>query len=154
MNQNFPNSDRPDAVGLDATSEGAEETLRLVARLSPPEELTERVHRRIAQGTPERRGFWSLWQPAQRLQFAGAAVLAIAVAGSLWSVSHRHLQPGTAKQVAAPQVATPRTGDFVPAGAERVPPTLKPIQVPPAPKKKPSAGHARRVAAAPASSQP
>ncbi len=130
----------------------ADETLRLLAELPPPAELTGRVHRRLAieqdaRGMPVRRGFWSLWMPAQRLQFAGAAVLVLAVAGSTWSVYHSRTQTGTGAPNASP--VTPVThgsspdslGGFGSAKAERVPPTLNPIKVP-AGKKKPGAGHA------------
>jgi hypothetical protein len=153
----------------------ADETLRLLAELPPPDELTERVHRRLAieenaQVMPERRGFWSLWMPAQRLQFAVAALLVVAVAGSTWSMYHLRpgpvtqtgtrpgtrtgAQPGPAPVVAAPDVNGGRTGNqgggFDGAKAERVPPTLNPIKVPPAPKKKPGAGHAKASAKTPA----
>jgi hypothetical protein len=125
-------------------SRQAEETLRLVSQLTPPAELKDRVHRRLAneREAPPRRSFWSLWMPAQRLQFAAAALLVIAVAGSTWSVYHAHLQTGGKAPVAplAPLGASPaNAGSFGSAGAERVPPTLNPIKVPPVPKKKPSA---------------
>ena len=134
----------------------ADETLRLLAGLPEPAGLTDRVHRRLAsaqEAMPERRGFWSLWMPARRLQFAGAAVLALAVAGSMWSVYRSHPQTAGgqaagahATPVANPagQGSSPASGDgFHSAGAERVPPTLHPIKVPPAPKKKPAAAHAK-----------
>jgi len=145
-------------IGHEAGYE-ADETLRLLAGLPEPDGLTDRVHRRLAlaqnaQAMPERRGFWSLWMPARRLQFAGAALLALAVAGSMWSVYRSH--PSTNGQAAggqagvhavpaaAGQGSSPASGDgFHSAGAERVPPTLHPIKVPPAPKKKPAAAHAK-----------
>lgn len=130
----------------------ADETLRLLAGLPPPAELAERVHRRLAQAqaVPERRGFWSLWMPAQRFQFAAAAVLVIAVAGSMWNVHHAHPQTGPGARTASPaasgtQGSSPAAGGgFDGAKAERVPPTLNPIKVPPAPKRKPGAGHAAK----------
>ena len=142
MTQNFQNSD------YESKSPGkssAEETLRLLAELPPPADLTDRVHHRLAreQAKPIRRGFWALWLPSQRLQFAAAAVLVVAVAGSTWTVYHSHPQAGP-KAGANTQV-TPAlhpdasSGGFGTAGAELVPPTLNPIKVPPAPKKKPSA---------------
>jgi hypothetical protein len=123
----------------------AEETLRLLAELPPPAYLRDRVHGRLAmeQAKPARRGFWSLWMPAQRLQYAAAALLVVAVAGSTWSVYRAH--PQGAAKVGTPTQAAPvlrpaaSAGGFGSAGAERVPPTLNPIKVPPAPKKKPSA---------------
>lgn len=153
------------------TGHEADETLRLLAELPPPEELTERVHRRLAdaQAMPERRGFWSLWMPAQRLQFAAAAVLVAAVAGSTWTMYHlrpAHVtqsgtQPGARTGTQTGPAVTPAVspessgsqgGGFDGAKAERVPPTLNPIKVPPAPRKKPGAGHAK--ASAKAQAQP
>jgi hypothetical protein len=136
------------------TNHHAEETLRLVAQLRPPAELAERVHRRLADegNAPARRGFWSLWMPGQRLQFALAAALVIAVAGSTWSVYYVHPQGGSGSNAGSgagsravplpPARALPdNSGGFGSAGAERVPPTLNPIKVQPAPKKKPNLHH-------------
>ncbi len=127
-----------------------EETLRLVAQLPPPADLTERVHRRLdnARLTSPRRGFWSLWMPAQRLQYAGAALLVLAIAGSAWTV--RHAGSGGAagstngqspvQPIAQPIVPSASQGaGFGPASSEARPSNLNPIKVPPAPKKKPSA---------------
>jgi len=129
----------------------AEETLRLVAQLPPPADLTERVHRRLdhARLISPRRGFWSLWMPAQRLQYAGAALLVLAVAGSAWTVRHAGsggasnghppIQPNVQPMV---QPVVPSVGQgagFGPASSEARPSNLNPIKVPPAPKKKPSA---------------
>jgi hypothetical protein len=133
----------------------AEETLRLVAQLPPPADLTERVHHRLevqrldnARLTSPRRGFWSLWMPAQRLQYAGAALLVLAIAGSAWTV--RHAGSGGAsgssngqppvQPIARPLVPSASQGaGFGPASSEARPSNLNPIKVPPAPKKKPSA---------------
>lgn len=148
------------------TRQEAEETLRLLATLPPPAELTDRVHHRLGLGlglglaaekaAASRRGFWSLWLPAQRFQFAGAAVLVIAVAGSMWGVYRAHPRAGmqtgtqTGTQVAPPVPQSPAQsltqGSFGAAKAERVPPTLHPIKVPPAPKKKPSASRVAKPA--------
>ena len=135
------------------SSRRAEETLRMVAQLRPPAELTDRVHQRLEserlqmeRETPVRRGIWSLWMPARRLQFASAAALAVAVAASTWTVYHLHPQAGgaqvapSATHAVTPHETSPReSGSFGIAGTEHLPPTLKPIKVPPAPKKKPSA---------------
>jgi hypothetical protein len=106
----------------------AEGTLRLVAQLPPPRELADRVHHRLAaeRANPVRRSFWSLWMPAQRFQFAAAAALALAVAGSTWGVYHS--KNGGHPVIPAPQAA-PNSG-FGTDGAVRVPPTLAPIRVP------------------------
>ena len=127
-----------------------EETLRLVAQLPPPADLTERVHRRLDNAwlTSPRRGFWSLWMPAQRLQYAGAALLVLAIAGSAWTVRHAgssgaagssNGQPPV-QPIAQPMVPSASQGaGFGPASSEARPSNLNPIKVPPAPKKKPSA---------------
>jgi hypothetical protein len=153
MNQNIqnPNSANPLNEAAERTSSEADHTLRLVAALPPPIELTDRVHRRLsdARASLPRRGFWALWMPAQRLQFAGAAVLAVVFAGSAWSVFHaKGDAPGqvpaaqnTASPVSPASPISPTAGGFGTAGTERRPSTLTPIKAPPAPKKKPSASH-------------
>jgi len=132
----------------DTSNEGtrheAEETLHRLAALPPPEDLTDRVHARLAEATrtaQARRGFWSYWLPAQRFQFAGAAALMLAVVGSTWAVYHQHPQQGAAAPAAHPAASAPSTSGFGTAGTARVPPTLNPIKVPPAPHRKPGAGH-------------
>jgi hypothetical protein len=139
----------PENESAQSVSE-VEETLRLVAQLPPPADLIERVHYRLkdAQSVPESRGFWSLWMPVQRLQYAGAALLVLAIAVSAWTV--RHVGSGgpvkgpaplqsSGQPVAQPIQSAPQRSGFVPAGSETRPSNLKPIKVPPAPKKKPSA---------------
>lgn len=133
-----------------------EETLRLVAQLPPPADLTERVHHRLeAQRRLENglsattRGFWSLWMPVQRLQYAGAALLVLAIAGSAWTVRHagNGVASGSSNGQPAVQPAQPMAQPLVPsasqgfgtASSEARPSNLNPIKVPPAPKKKPSA---------------
>jgi hypothetical protein len=153
MNQN----PQPD----EATVQQAEHTLRLVAQLPPPEELTDRVHQRLEadQASHVKRGFWSLWMPAQRLQFAAAATLMVAVAGSTWAVYHSH--PKQTQTSVRPAPSTPAgdsSSSFGTAAVKRVPPTLNPIQVPPAPKKKISHALAKpspkKLASRPAGTDP
>lgn len=118
-----------------------EETLRLVAQLPSPDGLEDRVHQRlhVSQRHLPARGFWSLWKPAQRLQYAAAAALVLALAGSVWKVYHP--AHGAIVIQPAPQSGSPSTpgSGFGTAGAERHPGTLAPIKVPPPPTKKPSA---------------
>jgi len=122
----------------------AEETLRLLAQVTPPESLTERVHARLhhqralESALPRRRGFWSLWSPGQRFQFAGAAMLVLAVAGSMWTLNRG--QRTSPSNLITPQLTapTPQGTPFGGSKAQRVPATLNPIKVPPASKKKPS----------------
>jgi hypothetical protein len=123
----------------------ADDTLCLVASLDAPPGLADRVHRRIASAErePAKRPFWSLWQPVRRMQFAGAALIAIAVAGSTWGVYHSaHDANGS---VIAP--VTGPTTNFGTGAAERRPTSIAPIRVPskvpPASKKKPSAARAK-----------
>lgn len=125
----------------------ADKTLRQLARIAPPSGLETRIHNRLAAAEEfsERRSFWALWSPARRLQFAGAALLALAVAASTWSVYHGHPQPSTQSQTpVTPQVVAPKADSstgFKTAGAERRPSTVAPIRIKPAPRKKPSASH-------------
>jgi len=166
MNPKFEN---PDQVVVEARLE-AEGTLRLLAKAPEPEGLKDRVHRRLrdavanSEVVAEPRGFWAMWRPVQRLQFAGAAILVAVIAISMWSVYHGGVgrQPGLktgervvgsgGAQSGAP-AAVPSQGNFGTAGAERVPPTLAPIKVPPAPKKKPSASKTVRHGQKPAAGQ-
>jgi len=133
----------------------AEDTLRSVTRIAAPEGIEDRIHRRlaVARREPESRGIWSLWSPVRKLQFAGAAAVAIALGISIWSVSHPVQQVAPQAVAPAPQVVTPKAAPaegFRTAGAERRPSTLAPIKVQPAAKKKPSASHAAKPATRPA----
>jgi hypothetical protein len=143
MSSTFGNQDERD---LRRDGDQSFETLRLLAELPPPDGLNDRVHRRLdarmgEELTPQR-GFWSLWMPVRRLQYAGVAVLVVALAGATWSVRHsRDGVPGP--QPVAPSAVPGHA--FGSAGAEAHPATLKPIVVPPAaPKKKPGAGKAAK----------
>jgi hypothetical protein len=143
----------------------AEETLRLVARLDPPQDLNARVHARVRHQlaidttTAGHRGFWYLWRPAQRLQFAAAAVLFIGIGASMWSAYRGHPQSTgnsiptpPAVQIAAPQTTPANT--FGSAQASRRPATLNPIKVPPPAKKKPAASKAAKPSPSTPATQP
>ena len=133
----------------------AEETLRLVAQLPPPEGVADRVHRRLRDEVELPRGFWRLWLPAHRVQFAGAALLVAAIAASTVMVRHPKSNASNAP-VLAP-VTQQGTGMRT-AGAERHPASLTPIPVPApqsnSPKKKPGAGHTLKHAAKPSAGTP
>jgi hypothetical protein len=107
------------------------ETLRLLAKLPPPAELEDAVHRRLRAASLDapQRGFWSLWRPAQRLQFAGAAALMVALAASAWSV----YRPGLRNNAGAesPGAGTASHSGFGTAGAVGHPATIAPIRVAP-----------------------
>ncbi|HTJ31227.1 MAG TPA: hypothetical protein VL346_12040 [Acidobacteriaceae bacterium] len=130
----------------------AESTLRLVAQQPAPADLAERVHQRLGRERlmfaeePEDRGFWRLWLPIRRIQFAGAAAVAGVLAVSMLIVRHPQ---GKAPATQTPGVAqTPipvpaQSGAFGTGAAQGHPRTLTPIPVPQAQakKKKPSAAH-------------
>jgi hypothetical protein len=133
----------------------AEETLRLVAQFPPPEGVADRVHRRLRDEAEAPRGFWRLWLPAHRLQFAGAALLVAAIAAS--TIMVRHPRSNASNVPVAAPVPQQGTGMRT-AGAERHPASLTPIPVPApqsnSPKKKPGAGHALKHGAKPPAGTP
>jgi len=128
----------------------AEDTLRLLATLPPPAGLEDRVHLRVdarirtAEYAPTPRSIWSLWMPSRRLQFAGAAILVMALAGSTWSAYHTKSGQAVIQPVTQPASPTTPANSFGTAGAEGRPSTLTPIKVLPAPKKKPASGTAKK----------
>jgi len=133
----------------------AEVTLRLIAQQPAPEGLAERVHRRMEQhlaqqrlmlaSQTERKGFWHLWLPAHRMQFAGAAALAVVIAVSTLSVRHPNPHAKTPQAPAPVPVQSGGFGSsFGTSAAQAYPTTLKPIPVPAQKKRKPSAGHAAK----------
>jgi len=126
----------------------AEETLRQLARLEPPIGVADRVHYRLqrAQNAPPSKGFWASWMPLRRMQYAGAAILTIAVGVSSWGVYHAHRAVGP--HSVNPQLQGTPPSSFGTAGAERHPGTLAPIKVPPVHKKKPSASRVKPAATA------
>ena len=133
-----------------ANSPNPESTLRLLAQLPPPEGLIDRVHHRLAVAPSPAPRFWSLWLPSHRLQFAAAALLVTAIAASSWTIYENRQHPTPAARSAAPQPAAPQpaasdASSFTTSGAERHPASLKPIKVPPVPKKKPSAAKSRAL---------
>ncbi len=116
---NFPTQKQIAAPG------SAEETLRLIAGLSPPQGLEERVHTALL--TSPRRGRVLLWPAALRMdsnwmRSAAAAAIVFVVAGGGWGI-YSWVQPQPARVIAQPpHVAAP--GGFSSAGAMRTPNTL------------------------------
>ena len=116
-----------------------EETLRLIARLSAPQGLEERVQAKLKAdlqasrraAPPQARVL--RWPGAPRLnsawmRTAAAAAMVLVVAGGGWGVYSR---VGTARNVAVPQSAV--QGGFSSSGAMRTPQTLHgPVVAPPA----------------------
>lgn len=108
----------------------------MVAQLPAPDGVAERVHRRLREASYAQpaRGFWRLWLPAHRVQFAGAALLVTAIAISTLMVRHPKT---TAPVLLAPVQQGTGLGT---AGAERHPASLTPILVPSQSSKSQAAG--------------
>ncbi len=125
---------------FDGSSENYDETLRLIARLSAPEGLEERVQAglREATNTASQKARILRWPGALRLEnaplqnltwmqnlaraAAAAAIVAVVVGGG-WGISSRFqpIQPSSAIAV-PPHVSS--QGGFSSAGAMRTPQTL------------------------------
>jgi hypothetical protein len=127
----------------EGTPSPAEETLRLIARLSPPEGLEERVQVGLrAKGTVPVRARIFQWPVALRLDnawmqsslmrsAAAAAIVAVVIGGG-WGVISRVQPAQPARAIAIPPRASTQNG-FSSAGAMRTPQTLNgPIVEPPA----------------------
>ena len=114
-----------------------EETLRLIARLSAPEGLEERVQvgLRTAASTASHRARILRWPVALRLEnawvqnlartAAAAAIVAVVVGGG-WGISSRFQPTQPSSAIAIPQRGAEQIGQggFSSAGAMRTPQTL------------------------------
>jgi hypothetical protein len=103
----------------------ADETLRLIAHLPPPQGLEDRVH--VALLSRPRRARILSWPSAPRLESnwmrsAAAAAIVFVVAGGGWGIYSRVQQPQAKVIVMPMHVAT--QGGFSSAGAMRTPNTL------------------------------
>jgi len=103
----------------------ADETLRLIAHLPPPQGLEDRVH--VALLSRPLRGRILSWPSAPRLESnwmrsAAAAAIVFVVAGGGWGI-YSHMQPPQAKVIVMPMHVAPQ-GGFSSAGAMRTPNTL------------------------------
>ena len=162
MNQNSENLRKPEGQAGDPLIV-ASETLRLLANVPPPEGLTDRIHARVhrrllaQQSALPARSFWFGWQPAMRAQFAAAVVVLVATAAGSWNLYRIHSansatpasQANHAPSVPVAPAPVPMAasgGGFSTAGAVRMPPTLTPLHVPPAPRKKSGAKHVAKKA--------
>ena len=121
---------------FDGSSGNYEETLRLIARISVPEGLEERVQAGLRTASPKARIL--RWPEALRLEnpwmqnlaraAAAAAIVAVVVGGG-WSVSSRYQSSQPTSAIAVPQRGAGQTGQtgqggFSSAGAMRTPQTL------------------------------
>lgn len=128
------------------TSGNYEETLRLIARLSAPEGLEERVQAglraaSVARNSAAGKARILRWPVALRLEnawlqnlarAAAAAAIAAVVVGGGWSVISRVQPAQPARAIATPPRVSSQ-GSFSSAGAMRTPQTLNgPIVEPPA----------------------
>jgi hypothetical protein len=142
-----------------------EETLRMVARLSPPEGLEERVQVGLRTVSPKARIL--RWPEALRLEntwmqnlaraAAAAAIVAVVVGGG-WSVSSRFQPTQPTSAIAVPPHISSQ-GGFSSAGAMRTPQTLNgPVVAHPATvapeTAKPAAKHATKTPARQVKSAP
>jgi hypothetical protein len=103
----------------------ADETLRLIAHLPPPQGLEDRMH--VALLSRPRRARILSWPSAPRLESnwmrsAAAAAIVFVVAGGGWGIYSRVQQPQAKVIVMPMHVAT--QGGFSSAGAMRTPNTL------------------------------
>jgi hypothetical protein len=121
---------------FDGSSGNYEETLRLIARVSAPEGLEERVQAGLRTVSPKARIL--RWPEALRLDnpwiqnlaraAAAAAIVAVVVGGG-WSVSSRFQSSQPTSAIAVPAHGAGQTGQigqggFSSAGAMRTPQTL------------------------------
>lgn len=126
----------------DPNSPSYEETLRLLARITPPPGLEERVQDRLhaaaASGSARvfswpamlRFGSHSM-TPAWMRAAAAAAIVTVIVGGSWGVYSHLQISPTARVVINPPRV--PAQGSFSNAGAMRTPQTLNgPLLAPPA----------------------
>jgi hypothetical protein len=135
--------DQRSEIGTSGSNE-FEGTLRLLARLSAPEGLEERVQaglRTASRSTMDRARFlqWPMafrlnnaWMQSSLARTAAAAAIVAVVVGGGWVVSSRVQPAQPARAIAIPpRVST--QGSFSSAGAMRTPQTLNgPIVEPPA----------------------
>ena len=113
---------------------GFEETLRLLARATPPQGLAERLQSRLQSEAQTPRSAAPLLFPAPprfwRRALAAAAIV-LAILGGGWSIVlfAPHAAPATAT---APSTPAPAASGFSTAGAMRTPQSLEGPPAPPA----------------------
>jgi hypothetical protein len=115
---------------FDSSSGNYEETLQMVARLSPPEGLEERVQSGLRTVSPKARilrwpgALWleNGWMQSMARAAAAAAIVAVVVGGG-WGISSRFQPTQPSSAIAVPPHVTSQ-GGFSSAGAMRTPQTL------------------------------
>lgn len=114
--------------GKSSASGDFEATLRLIARLSAPEGLEERVKAGLLAAPASSKARILMWPTAQRMDTAwmrsaaAAAIFAVVVGGS-WGVYSR-VQPNQPARAVATPPRVSNQGGFSSAGAMRTPQTL------------------------------
>ena len=115
-------------------SHASEETLRLIAKLPPPEGLVDRVQSRLRTAPPAAKLLgWPValrpvggWMHGDFVRAVAAASIVCVVAGGAWGI-YMHVPPAAAP--AAKVIVMPArvgsSGGFSSAGAMRTPDTLK-----------------------------
>ncbi len=119
----------------------AEATLRMLAGVSSPEGLEERIKARLMDGA--QRGQVLAWKSGEQeppgwlrsaaMRGLAAAAIVGAVVGGGWSVASYGRHSAAPQAITLPHLAVP--GGFSSAGAMRTPQTLHPPAVPHAPHK-------------------
>lgn len=144
------NSSEQNSIAGASGSGEFDETLRLIARLAPPEGLEERVKAGLRTAPASRQARVLAWPTALRLETAwmrsaaAAAIVAVVIGGS-WGIYSRVQPNQPANAIATPPRVSTHSG-FSSAGAMRTPQTLNGPVAPPA--------AAHPVAAAPLAAQP
>ena len=121
------------------------ETLKLLARQQPPAGLEQRVLARLkAEATMPRHAWWQMravWAGGVAVVMATAWVSVFHTGASVSRVGSGTVSPA---HTAQPAVPVPNAaGSFGTAGSMRVPPTVKPMYIQPAPRR--SAGSPKVV---------
>jgi hypothetical protein len=129
------NSNTQNRIGGSSLPCDFDETLRLIARLSPPEGLEERVKAGLCAAPASGKARILAW-PNLRLETAwmrsaaAAAIVAVVVGGSWGIYSHVQLNQPSRAIATPPRVSA--QGGFSSAGAMRTPQTLNGPVAPPA----------------------
>lgn len=128
------NSPLQNSFSNPSNSCAAEETLRLVAKLPPPEGLVDRVQTRLRLAPSAARMLeWPIpvrsaggWMHSTLIRGAAAAAIVCVVAGGGWGIFMRvpHAAVPAAKVIVMP-ARVGSSGGFSSAGAMRTPDTLK-----------------------------
>lgn len=141
-----------------------DDTLRLIANVSVPDGIEERVHAVLNTSRqarildwPATLGFSHFWDGSSWMRAAAAAAIVLVVGGGGWGV-YMHVEHPGARVVVIPAARPAAAGGFSSAGAIRTPQTVKGPEVTAQPTVRTSKAAARKKLAprhvAPATVQP